>query len=123
VAVAGIVALAGGSVIVASRCRAEPVGHFAAYPNFSLHERRDVLTFAKGSVTLQTCCGDEPMGSYQRTKGGNWYWSYSSKRGTNTPIIKGFVVEPGAMGLTLIGKENSTNTHSLRRRLFVRLPI
>ena len=118
-----MVAVGGGLTVVGAGWRAEPSGHVAAYPDFSLHESRDVLTFSKGQVTLQTCCGDGPMGSYRRMEDGSWYWSYTATRVTNASVVKGFVVKPGALGMIFIGKENSTDTHSLRRRRFVRLPI
>ena len=47
--------------------RSEPSGYVAAYSVFP-HESCDVLDFSGGIVTLRTCCGDEPYGTYSRAR-------------------------------------------------------
>lgn len=53
--------------------RAEPSGLVSSY-SFFAHDPYDTLKFSRGLVTLQTCCGDEPWGTYSRATDGSWIW-------------------------------------------------
>ena len=51
-----------------------PSGKYASY-NFIPHDPWDMITFANGLVRLETCCGDEDMGSYAADNRGDWIWT------------------------------------------------
>src|SRR5207302_7442682 len=56
-------AVAAAYAVALTGFRSEPSGYVASY-SFLPHARTDVLDFSRGIVTLRTCCGDSPCGTY-----------------------------------------------------------
>ena len=112
--------MAGVALLLASHLRAVPVGHFASYSVLP-HAITDVFTFSGGSVTWQTCCGNELIGNYQRGDDGTWVWR--SEWGTKKRVKHTFIVRPGVFRTEFIDKESPAKSFSLRRRLFTSIPL
>jgi len=109
-----------GFIAACSRLRAEPFGSFHSYSVFP-HARCDLLTFSNGTVTLQTCCGDEAWGTYQREGDGRWAWTW--RRGTKKPTTNTYIINPGAFTITCTDTQSSSSSFTLRRRLFTKIPL
>lgn len=101
VLVTALVAATGGGYL-----RSRPVGLFQAKPIVGYHDARDVLRFSGGLVTLETCCGDSPLGAYHQTNG-SWVWDYGAAR---------YTVSPGVTCLTCRDIADSNSVFTLDRR-------
>ena len=108
-----------GAVLAAGWLRSSPSGHFHSYSIFH-HDTCDVLTFSNGTVTLQTCCGDEAWGSYERAADGHWVWTF--RHGGKKPTTNYFVVQPGAFAITCTDTQSPSSSFTLRRRLSTKIP-
>jgi hypothetical protein len=112
--------LIAGIVAVCWRLRAEPLGAFHSYSIFP-HDSCDLLTFSNGTVTLQTCCGDESWGTYRREGDGHWVWTW--RHGTKKPTTNTYIIQPGAFSITCTGTQSPSSSFTLRRRLFSKIPL
>jgi|688.fasta_scaffold306407_2 hypothetical protein len=97
--------------------RSEPSGYVRSTPAF-LHASTDVLEFSHGSVTLRTCCGDQWVGTCSRSADGVWVWQMSHK--PDAPAFKQLYVRPGLFSMTFTDAANSSESYTLRRRVFKR---
>lgn len=97
-----------------------PSGYVASYSIFP-HDPNDVLNFAHGTVTLQTCCGDEFWGTYSRSADGAWVWHL--RRGSKKPITREIQINSEFSSMSFIDLQDPSKTFTLRRRLFKRLPL
>lgn len=79
------------------------------------HDSADVLTLGDGEVTWETCCGDTPLGTYEKLSDGIWAWHFVMDEGE--PVTNEFVLEPGFLWLTCYQISSPTNTFRLRHRL------
>jgi len=101
--------------------RSEPWGYVASYSIFP-HSETDVLNFRSGSVTLQTCCGEEAWGTYARLKDGTWVW-HRIRPGTNGPMARDFLVRSDYFSMTFTDTQSPSNVFTLRRRVFMNFPL
>ena len=106
--------------ILAARFHADPAGRFHSYPVIP-HSYCDVLAFSNGTVTLQTCCGDESWGTYQRAPDGHWVWTsvHGSKTLLKTNVYN---IALGTFSATFTQKQ-TLSSFTLRRRLFTKVPL
>ena len=101
-------------VLAVIRFASEPSGYVEAY-SIIHHEQNDALEFAGGKVTAKTCCGDFPMGTYERMPDGRWIWhSQLSARARTGDVL----VESHLFWLTFSGSTEMPHwNRSVRRRL------
>ena len=96
-------------------------GIFHSYDIFK-HDPCDVLNFSGGTVTLQTCCGDELWGTYEKSDDGRMRWTF--RRGaTVTSFDQVFVVQVNALSITCTPVDPLRKAFDLRRRLFRNFPL
>ena len=100
--------------------RSEPSGYVASYSIYP-HAGTDVFDFSRGNVTLRTCCGDEPWGTYSRSPDGAWVWHL--RRGTKKPVTREILVQPGFLSMRFTDLQDPSKTFTLRRRLFTQIPL
>jgi hypothetical protein len=94
--------------------RAEPSGYVEGY-SIIRHETNDALEFAGGKVTAKTCCGDFPMGTYERMADGRWIWhsQLTPKAKTGDVLVESHLFWLTFSGCTTLPHWN----RSVRRRL------
>ena len=100
--------------------RSEPSGYVASYSIYP-HAGTDVLHFSRGTVTLRTCCGDEPWGTYSRSEDGAWVWHL--RRGTKKPYSRDILVQSGFFSMQFTEIQNPSKKFKLRRRVFAQFPL
>ena len=95
----------------------EPSGYVASYSIFP-HDGNDVLDFSRGTVTLRTCCGDVPWGTYSRSPDGAWIWH-------DSPATKSkeILVQSDLFSVSFTDMRDPSNKFTLRRRVFTQLPL
>ena len=118
--VAAAILLVGIVCFAFAQLRAAPTGRYHSYSIFP-HDSCDVLTFSNGTVTLQTCCGDESWGSYQRAADGRWVWTW--RHGGKKPTTNTYIIEPGVFTISCTDTQSPSSSFTLRRRLFTKIPL
>lgn len=101
--------------------RLEPSGYVASY-SFFPHDPCDVLDFSRGTVTLRTCCGDSPQGTYSQRSDGAWVWHYKYTV-KKQPVTEDFVVHPTPFAMTFVPVKDPSKSFTLRRRVFKQVPL
>lgn len=100
--------------------RAEPSGLVSSY-SFFPHDPYDTLKFSHGVVTLQTCCGDGPWGTYSQAADGSWIWHVQpygkAGRGGDVRVTS----ERWAIRFTDL--TDPTHEFTLPRRVFRAVPL
>lgn len=100
-------------------------GKFSSYELFP-HNRRDVLEFEGGLVTLKTCCGNIYYGDYMR-KDDAWIWEYQEVFSRRNPPQFRFKeplrieVEPSLFSITIRFEDGQTL--KLPRRVFTKIRL
>jgi hypothetical protein len=94
-------------------------GKVSSYELFP-HDRRDVLEFENGLVTLKTCCGNSYYGDYMR-KDDSWVWEHQMVWRRNPPEFKfkkpvKIEVDPHLFSITI--RFDDGRTLKLPRRVF-----
>lgn len=102
------------------RLSPEPRGLVNAYP-ISRHERSDVALFQNGKVTLKTCCGDWPYGTYEQDSQGKWIWNI--RLGTQQVLYDTVEISSGLFTVRVQSVSSGLVNHTLRRRLFQSVPF
>ncbi len=112
-------AVVGSAGLILRRLQAAPTGRFHSYSVFP-HDTCDLLVFSNGTVTLETCCGDEAWGRYGKGADGRWlwYWVHVGKK----PTTNIFLVQPGAFTATFT-ETQTLSSFTLRRRAFKKIPL
>lgn len=101
-------------VVLSALCGQRPIGYFGCYKLLP-HASTDVLHFTNGIAILETCCGDETVGTYGRSSDGSWIWL--CVMGKKKPVTNEFVLRPGLFSITCIQRSEPTNIFRLPRRL------
>lgn len=106
----------------------DPRGKFASY-RFFPHHKNDVLRFEDGKVRLETCCGNEEYGLYQKEPSGQWTWIYQHlrrpadrSRWHMTPPRR-FLLKRSLFSLEIVDMEDPTAKLSMRSRLLNMWPL
>jgi hypothetical protein len=99
--------------------RAEPSGYVASYSVLP-HSSTDVLDFSRGTVTLRTCCGDEPWGTYTRSREGAWIWHL---RQGKKSVTKEYLVHSNFLSMSFTDMQDPSSKFTLRRRVFTHFPL
>jgi hypothetical protein len=98
----------------------EPSGYVSSFSLFP-HSGLDVANFYDGKVTLETCCGDQNWGTYEKTANGSWVWTM--RNGERGPTVGIYRVEPGLFWMTFTDLNVSHQPFTLRRRAFKKYPF
>ena len=106
-------------VLVLAGYRAEPGGYVASHSIYQ-HEKNDVLDFSHGKVTLRTCCGDMPWGTYAFVPSKGWVWNMHREK---APWTHAFLVDAGMFSMTFTDAEDPSYHFTLKRRVFRQLPL
>src|SRR5436190_14220331 len=110
---------------------AGPSGKFASY-EFSRHHVADILEYHDGKVTLRTCCGDVPEGTYARETDGRWIWSFIVKVWVGGPrsadpseghyedVTRRYLLRQSPMFLRIENLDDPSDVFSMRRQFLTR---
>jgi hypothetical protein len=99
--------------------RAEPSGYVASYSVFP-HSTTDVLDFSRGTVTLRTCCGDQPWGTYSRSREGAWIWHLRTR---TKSVTKEYLVQSDFLSMSFTDVQDPSIKFTLGRRVFRQFPF
>ena len=123
-AVSGVLAYLVSAIGLSS----DPKGKYSSY-EFYPHSKKDVLRFADGIVTLETCCGNEAFGSYSRDSSGDWIWVHQYQRRPADPTKwhmtppQRFVLRRTLSSLQIEALDPPFVRLEMKRRLFNDLPF
>jgi len=110
-----------GLLSLAVVLRSTPIGYFDSTTIMGRHADDDVLGLLAGSVTWKTCCGDQAVGTYHRSKDGQWVWQ--DVWGAKNPRTNGCILRPGVFSMTCIDWDRPERVWTLKRRLLPPRPL
>jgi len=92
-----------------------PCGYFDLAAMMAGHDSEDAVFFAGGSVTMKSCCGDMPFGTYSRRPDGSWRWHY--RHGERDLFPQDFLLRPGLLSVK-VSFTNSAEVYTLKRKFW-----